>query len=171
MNSMDLSISVYCGTYKKYNEGSLFGEWIQLSDFDDKDSFMEHCLELHKDEKDPELMFQDWESPFDGFISESHIDDLVFEIASEFKESEYDALSIFILNSSEQYTDIRKLRNDFDDAYIGKYESEEDFAEEMTQDQLDLIPESLRYYFDYTKYARDLFLDGYIYEGGYVFRF
>lgn len=26
---------VYCGTYAKYNDGNLFGKWIDLDDFDD----------------------------------------------------------------------------------------------------------------------------------------
>ncbi len=52
---------IYVGTYAKYNEGSIFGKWLDLSDYSDKDEFYETCRELHKDEEDPELMFQDWE--------------------------------------------------------------------------------------------------------------
>lgn len=32
---------VYVGTYNKYNSGSLFGKWLDLSDYSDKDEFME----------------------------------------------------------------------------------------------------------------------------------
>lgn len=28
---------VYVGTYNKYNSGSLFGKWLDLSDYSDKD--------------------------------------------------------------------------------------------------------------------------------------
>ena len=38
---------VYVGTYNKYNSGSLFGKWLDLSDYSDKDEFMEACRELH----------------------------------------------------------------------------------------------------------------------------
>ena len=48
---------VYVGTYAKYNNGSLEGERVNLSDFSDKDDFIEYCLELHSDEEEPELMF------------------------------------------------------------------------------------------------------------------
>ena len=34
---------VYVGTYNKYNNGSLFGKWLDLSDYSDKDEFMEAC--------------------------------------------------------------------------------------------------------------------------------
>ena len=46
---------VYVGTYNKYNNGSLFGKWLDLSDYSDKDEFLEACRELHKDDQDPEL--------------------------------------------------------------------------------------------------------------------
>ncbi|MDY5685126.1 MAG: antirestriction protein ArdA [Prevotella sp.] len=29
--------AIYCGTYKKYNEGSLFGAWLDLRTFDSYD--------------------------------------------------------------------------------------------------------------------------------------
>lgn len=48
---------IYVGTYAKYNEGSIFGKWLDLSDYSDSEEFYEACRELHKDEEDPELMF------------------------------------------------------------------------------------------------------------------
>ena len=53
--------SVYVGTYGKYNNGSLSGAWLDLSDYSDKKEFYEACRKLHKDEEDAEYMFQDWE--------------------------------------------------------------------------------------------------------------
>ena len=53
---------VYVGTYGKYNNGSLSGAWLDLSDYSDKEEFYEACRELHKDEEDAEYMFQDWEN-------------------------------------------------------------------------------------------------------------
>lgn len=43
---------VYVGTYGKYNNGSLFGAWLDLSDYSDKEEFYDACRELHKDEED-----------------------------------------------------------------------------------------------------------------------
>ena len=42
---------VYVGTYGKYNNGSLSGAWLDLSDYSDKEEFYEACRELHKDEE------------------------------------------------------------------------------------------------------------------------
>lgn len=53
--------ALYVGTYGKYNGGSIFGAWIDLTNFDDYDDFLEVCRELHSDEADPEFMFQDFE--------------------------------------------------------------------------------------------------------------
>ena len=92
--------SVYVGTYGKYNNGSLFGAWLDLSDYADKEEFYEACRELHKDEEDAEFMFQDWE------------------------------------NVEECYD----------------------------------LPEFAKSYFDYEKFARDLFMCDYWMDEGFVFR-
>lgn len=67
MKYLFLSAEVYCGTYYKYNIGSLFGKWINLSDFNDAEELDKALRELHKDEDDPEFMFQDT-SDFPDFI-------------------------------------------------------------------------------------------------------
>lgn len=71
---------VYVGTYNKYNSGLLFGKWLDLSDYSDKDEFMEACRELHEDEQDPEYMFQDYENIPEALISESWLSDKFFEL-------------------------------------------------------------------------------------------
>jgi len=48
---------VYVGTYHKYNNGSIDGDWLDLSEYSNKQDFLEACAELHQDENDPELMF------------------------------------------------------------------------------------------------------------------
>lgn len=54
METYDLKeAKVYVSTYKKYNEGSLNGGWLDLSDYSDKEEFYEACKDLHGDENDP----------------------------------------------------------------------------------------------------------------------
>ena len=53
---------IYVSTYVKYNENSIFGKWLDLSDYSDSEEFYDACRELHSDEEDLELMFQDWEN-------------------------------------------------------------------------------------------------------------
>ena len=54
--------AIYVGTYKKYNNGSIQGAWFDLTKFDCLEDFIEACEELHDDEDDPELMYQDFEN-------------------------------------------------------------------------------------------------------------
>ena len=57
------------------------------------------------------------------------------------------------------------------DAYNGKWKDEVEFTEDLVDScgYLDQMPENLRYYFDYEKFARDLFINDYVFEDGYVF--
>ena len=61
--------------------------------------------------------------------------------------------------------------DNFESAYMGRYDSEEGYAEQYLDDSgtLDQIPEHLRYYFDVERFARDLFMDGYYFDDGFVF--
>ncbi|MCH5346793.1 MAG: antirestriction protein ArdA [Muribaculaceae bacterium] len=161
--------SVYVGTYRKYNEGSLRGLWIDLTSFDDYDEFINFCLAIHADEDDPELMAQDYEEfPRDyyteGFISrEDFLNILKF---SELCEN-YDAEAIY--DYLERFDEL----DDFEEAFIGHWNSEEDFARHIIDECYDLerAMGSLAMYFDYERFAYDLFIDGY-YRGehGNVFR-
>ena len=72
-----LEVKIYCGTYSKYNNGSIAGEWIDVTDMD-KGDFYDTCQELHSDEEDPEFMFQDTDTEskvLRDMISESGIDE------------------------------------------------------------------------------------------------
>ena len=66
--------SVYCGTWSKYNNGDLTGQWVDLTTFADYDEFHNYCCALHADEEDPELMFQDYEN-----FNESYYDECMGE--------------------------------------------------------------------------------------------
>ena len=65
--------SVYVGTYSKYNDGSIDGKWLNLENYKDEDEFYAAARELHKDEEDPELMFQDFENFPKRFYGESSL--------------------------------------------------------------------------------------------------
>lgn len=158
--------AIYVGTYHKYNCGSLYGKWFDLTDFDDKAEFLEACNELHANESDPELMFQDWEGIPSAFASESSIDWNFIEAYKRAVEDGMDAAFIaWVEYSGECDYDA------FEDAYCGDAESEEDYAWTMAEEcgLLNDIPESLRCYFDMGAWARDLFLDGLVFLDGYVF--
>jgi len=164
---------VYVGTYRKYNEGSIFGKWLTLSDYTDKEEFYAACHELHSDEQDPEFMFQDYEDIPQALISESFISDKIFEIIEAWEnmeESQKEPFQIWCNNRNRSLSDedIDDLIRAFERDYIGPYDSEEDFARELIEDRTDL-PDFAKQYFDYEAYANDLFCDGYWYQDGHVF--
>ena len=155
---------VYVGTYRKYNEGSIYGKWISLSACEDYDTFYEVCREIHKDEEDPELMFQD----FQGFPSSMYSECFGRDTFEKIMEW-YDKYS----ENGEAFSVWYNLFSDddfdhFDDDYMGEYGSLEDYAEQLVDECYDL-PEFAKTYFDYEKFARDLGYDGYYEDSGYVF--
>lgn len=64
--------------------------------------------------------------------------------------------------------DVYDLVNRFKDLYVGKYDDEEDFAYEIIEECYDLS-DFAKMYFDYEKFARDLFMGEYYFEDGFVF--
>ncbi|WP_313672634.1 antirestriction protein ArdA [Sphingobacterium multivorum] len=161
--------SVYVGTYGKYNDGSIFGKWLNLSDYADKEEFYTACRELHDDEEAPEFMFQDYENIPNGLIGECWISDSIFEVLEDMDETRKEAFLIWCDNVHRKLSegDINNLISDFDDNYLGEYKDEEDFAYEQIE-QMDL-PEFVKRYFDYGAFARDLFYGDYWSDGGHVF--
>ncbi len=164
---------VYVGTYAKYNEGSIYGKWLDLSDYSDKEEFYEACRQLHSDEEAPEFMFQDFENIPDSLIGESWMSDNLFEViesVSDMDESEQEAFYIWLNDGSRDIDtdDINGLISSFRDDYQGAYKDEEDYAYEVIEQCYDL-PEFAKTYFDYEKFARDLFLTDYWFEDGHVF--
>ena len=168
-----LEASIYVGTYGKYNAGSFFGKWLNLSDYSDKDEFYTACRELHKDERDPEFMFQDYENIPEDLISESWISDKIFDVLEaldDMEESRKEPFLIWCNNRSHSFADedIYDLIRGFENDYVGKYEDEEDYAYNYVEQFHDL-PNFALHYFDYKRFARDLFMGYFWFEDGYVF--
>ena len=161
--------AVYVGTYSKYNDGNLFGMWVDLVKCGDYDTFMEVCHNLHADEEDPEMMYQDYECFPKAWYSESGIDEDTFDKIIEYAELDEDDREAF-----EEFTD--SFGNDsfdsFKERYMGKWDSEKDFAEHIVNEcyNLDDMKGHLASYFDYEAFARDLFIDDYYFTDGFVFR-
>ena len=70
---------LWVGTWAKYNEGNLHGKWFDLEDYSDADEFYEAAKEFHKDERDPEFLFNDFEGFPESFYEESSIHDKLFD--------------------------------------------------------------------------------------------
>ena len=130
---------IYVGTYAKYNDGSLFGKWLDLSDFADKQDFISECRKLHIDEEDPELMFQDWEEIPDSLICESWLSDSFFTLRDALEkltDTEQEAFMTWCDSGSYDLDseDCSDLIESFRSEYYGEYDSEEDFACQLVED-------------------------------------
>ena len=172
MNNLS-EVRIYVGTYAKYNNGSIFGKWFDLSDFSGSEEFYNACRELHSDEEDPKLMFQNYENIPDRLIDESWLAPNIFEIIesiSKLGEMYQEAFNLWCNYTSFDIVseDTDELITSFEDDYLGAYKDEEDFAYNLVEDTYDL-PGFAKTYFDYKKLARDLFVSKYRFEDGHVF--
>ena len=154
------SPALYCGTYGKYNSGNLRGMWVDVSTFDDYEDFVNFCLAIHADEEDPELMYQDFENMPDSLYHESMGEEGFNKIA-EYCEL-CDEYSVEAVDDFLEWDSTEDLDN-MHDAYVGVYDSREDFAREIVSDCYDIenIMGNLACYFDYEAFARDLFMGDY----------
>ncbi len=161
--------SLYCGTYGKYNDGDLSGLWIDLTTFADYDEFITFCRAIHADEHDPELMFQDYENFPREWYCESCMGEQTWENISEYIRlmENYDKEALDAYMSWTSDSDLAH----FEDCYCGKWDSEEDYAENFVAECYDLrAMGDLARYFDYKAFARELFMYDYYFDDGYVFR-
>lgn len=163
-------VKIYVGTYAKYNNGSIFGEWLTLSDYSDLSEFYDACRELHKDEEDPEFMFQDYETPdiFKNAISESGINQDIFKLAEALEGKDIDMISAYVSLMGEKLTP--ELIEQAEERFHGQFDSYTDLAEDYAEQtgMLSEVPESIQRYFDFEAFGRDLSYD-FMEENGYYF--
>ena len=154
------SPALYCGTYGKYNSGNLSGIWVNLSTFDDYEEFINFCKAIHADEEDPELMYQDYEN-MPGSLYHESMGEEGFNKIEEYCEL-CDEYSVEAVDDFLEWDSTEDLDN-MHDAYVGVYDSREDFAREIVNDCYDIekMMGNLSYYFNYEALARDLFLSDY----------
>ena len=161
--------SVYVGTYGKYNDGSLCGLWIDLSTFDDYDEFINFCKAIHADEEAPELMAQDFECFPRQWYNEGFITEEDFDHIKEYTEmcEKHSAEAV------DDYLEFHDDLDDFEEAYCGEWDSEEDFARHIVEEcyNLEKTMGDLARYFDYEAFGRELFMYDYTMgANGHVFR-
>ena len=119
---------VYVGTYKKYNEGSLFGKWLDMSDYDSYEDFIAACKELHKDEDEPEFMFQDFD--FDSkvqpvlkqLVSEQYVNPQAWDVF----DLDSDELTCVLATWDNYDSDlsVKEALEKGRESYLGNYDSD-----------------------------------------------
>lgn len=168
-SGIDGKPSVYVGTYRKYNDGSLCGLWIDLSSFSCYDDFILFCKAIHADEEDPELMAQDFEGfprqwYNEGFILRSDFDKILQYV---------DLCETYSTEAVDDYLDFNDDLDYFEEAFCGEFRDEEDFARHIIDEcyNLENTMGDLAIYFDYEAFGRDLFMfDYHMGDNNFVFR-
>jgi len=165
-------MKVYVGTYNKYNNGSIKGEWLTLSNFADVQEFNSKCQDIHKDEKDPEFMFQDHEGVPKPLIGESWLDARLFDLLNlGLHDEEQTAFLEFMDNQNFYWDDIDEAHQSFTDSFRGNFEKLQDFTDqEFDELYLHEIPSHLTYVIDYDAYYHTAKHDYWISESGNVFQ-
>lgn len=151
--------SVYVGTYSKYNDGCLRGLWVDLSTFCDYDEFITFCQAIHADEEDPELMAQDYECFPRQWYNEGFILRSDFEKILEY----WDMCEKYSTEAVDDWMEFRDDLTDFEEAYCGDWQDEEDFARHIIDEcyNLEGTMGDLARYFDYKAFGRELFMFDY----------
>lgn len=148
--------------------------WLDLTTFASYEDFCEVCRFLHRDEADPELMFQDMENFPDAWYNESGLDEDTFDLILQYADLDDDerrAFDAYIENKGSGRD--AEVFDDFRDKYVGEFDSEEEFAEHIADEcgMLDKVPESIKQYFNYERFAHDLFASDYdFFDNAFVFR-
>ena len=154
-----MKAAIYCGTYRKYNEGSIDGAWLELSNYDNKKEFYQACTKLHNDEYDPEYMFQDWENIPDSMVRESFVSSEVFQVIKELKSLSEDNVREFYLYCDEKgyEQDIHALRD-----FLAKKKAKKRKTENIDRfiDELKKVKEDIDYYVNETSSVVDI--DGHL---------
>lgn len=171
------SPSIFVTTYHAYNCGRQFerGKWLQIDVFRNYDDFVSHCEALYNNEPDPEFMVTDFENFPRPWYSESGLpSESTFDCIKGYAElTDKDAFDAYIsiFGHSNGYTDWNDLKSDFKDRYRGYWSNDTDFARDFADEigLLDGIPESVKCYFNYEAFGRDLLSSDFCEHDGHYF--
>ena len=159
-----MNFSIYIASLSHYNNGELVGKWLDIRDLNPQE-IQESILDYMEELGVEEWAIHDHEN-LDLFYSEYGMNwNQVCDFIKISKAYSYKLAKAYFLSFDEFSFE------HLESVYMGKYDSESDFAQTYLEDtgQLSSIPENLRNYFDYDSFARDLFLTDFSYDNGFVF--
>lgn len=178
---------IYVASLADYNDGVLFGKWFTIEDYDNAEELKDAIEEMLKESPylkwlgiSKEAIEKHGASNWTEYAVHDQEDLPDFLADTEYPDYEdfYKYLDLVdAVNQDEDavlaYLDIIDFDSasvsHFNDSFIGKYKTKEDYAEEYAFSCL-CIPEELERYFDYEKLADDLFEYDLEFINGYVFR-
>lgn len=111
----------------------------------------------------------------DTCLKNDYLNEIIEENNWKMVEDTYiGALEAWVNNSPTYYKweEWQDWISDFEEAYCGEWNSEQEFAEDLAVNTglLDEMPDHLQVYFDWQMWARDLFMTDYWSSNGFIFR-
>ena len=163
---------IWIGCLAAYNSGHLHGEWVDVSDLLEDDIAKEaRRILAESPAPDAEEHFIADTSGFAGLIGEHSSFASVVRCVELLDEHGADVVTAF--NDCFGEDDLDEIADALDaGAYWGRWDSEQDFAEDLVEStgMLRDCDQSIARYFDYEAFARDLFIDDYVFSNGHVFQ-
>lgn len=153
-------LKIYVTNLRKYNEGQIIGEWVSLPC-----EGLEEVLNKISNNGNDELFISDYETDINGLKVAEYEDILQLnEIAEEIEEMREDEL-IALQAYLEQYNDIEQALEEVRQGnYTIYYDCDDmsDVAYQVVNESglLDGVPETIKGYFDYEAYGRDIDIEG-----------
>lgn len=177
---MTANYRMYAACLASYNAGILHGVWVDLDGktADDIQAEIDAMLAASPIPGAEEWAAHDWDGPgLDRFGEYPNLEEVAdyVETMAELDDSERDAFQAFFTDNMGPH-DGASLEH-FREAFIGEYNSVEDYAQQYIDDVglLSDVPDLIARYFDLAAFARDLVLGGDIWTadapGGGVFVF
>lgn len=162
-----MTIRFYAADLAAYNSGRLHGVWIEAtSDAEEMQEQVAAMLAASPVADAEEWLIHDYDDELKAISHLGETSDLekvaaIMEAVEEL-EDEHDAKRLPLLLDwiRDKEDDPALWASELSDAYAGEYSDPEDYAAEILAEQVKEIPESLRGYFDFKAYARDLALGG-----------
>jgi antirestriction protein len=153
---------IYVACLAAYNSGRMHGAWIDATQDETGIQDDIHSMLLAS----PEPGAEEWAiHDYDGFgdlgraLGEWADFETISKVANLLEEhgAAYGEYAAHM--GSNEWPD----GDDFEEAFLGKWDSEQAYAESYVDDSgmLSEMPENLRMYFDYDGFARDLFMGDY----------
>lgn len=153
---------VYCGTYAKYNDGSIKGAWLDMTGYKDAEEFFAACAELHKDEEDPEFMFQDFEcfpkELYSESMSTADVEPILEyakltpeqrELVEDFCDATGESFGSYSIEQIEDSLQFTADPNDFSSI-------EEQYGYHCKDAGFIDIPDHIESYFDFKRYGEEM---------------
>lgn len=154
-------LKIYVTNLSKYNEGALVGEWVNLPC-----EGLEEVLDKISNNGKDELFISDYETDISGLKVAEYKDILQLnEIAEEIDNFDDEEVIIFQAYLDQYANDIEQALEEVRQGNYTIYENCDnmsDVAYQVVNESglLDGVPETLKGYFDYEAYGRDIDING-----------